>query len=134
MGISTGSAAPPEIALRMFRAIVSTSASALLPSSAPSSAQYIVGTPAKTVISSRPISASAAAASNRGISTRVEPTESAEFMLTVWPKEWNSGSVTRQTSNYVGVLSNRRSADSALSTMLEWVSSAPFGCPVVPPV
>ena len=43
-----------------------------------------------------------AAASNRGSSTRVEPTAKPAFICTVDPKEWNSGSVIRCRSCWVG--------------------------------
>ena len=55
-------------------------------------AMYIVGTPWKVFTPSRTISSIAAAASKRGISTSVAPARQVEFMLTVWPKVWNSGS------------------------------------------
>ena len=54
-------------------------------------------------------------------------------MLTVWPKEWKSGRAPRTTSP---ALTSEvvREAMSALRERLKWVSSAPFGLPVVPEV
>lgn len=92
--------------------------------------QYIVGTPAKNVTFSSPINDSAVFGSNLGSSTRVAPVPKPAFICTVWPKEWNSGSVTRWTS--WSTTPNSRWQVSALSTMLACDSSAPFGSPVVP--
>ena len=100
--------------------------------SAPSSPQYIVGTPAKKVMSSFSSSATACPASKRGSSTRVAPTAKPAFIWTVDPNEWNSGSTTRCRSGRVGSLPNSRLQVSALSTRLAWDSSAPLACPVVP--
>ena len=68
---STGRLAPPATATRRLAASCLTSTS--LSSSAPSSPQYIVGTPAKKVTSSFAISDSAGPASNRGSITTVPP-------------------------------------------------------------
>ena len=54
-------------------------------------------------------------------------------MLTVWPKEWNSGRAPRTTSP-CSITQVVREATSALRERLLWVSSAPFGLPVVPEV
>ena len=62
---------------------------------APSRPQYIVGTPAKKVMFSSCISCSAGPASNLGSITTVDPVDAAPFWITVWPKEWNSGSTHR---------------------------------------
>ena len=71
-------------------------------------------------------------ASNRGSSTSVAPTEKPAFSCTVDPNEWNSGSVIRCRSCSVASDPNSRLQVSALSTRLEWDSSAPLGWPVVP--
>ena len=55
----------------------------------------MVGTPAKNVTSSDCISCSAAPASKRGSMTTVPPYAAPPFWMTVWPKEWNSGSTHR---------------------------------------
>ena len=129
--ISTGSEAPPETATSMFSAIFSTSTSP--PSSAPRSPQYIVGTPAKKVMSSFCSRSTAACGSKRGTRKRVEPEANPAFICTEEPKEWNSGSVTRCRSP-VGRTPSIRLHSRALSTRLEWLSSAPLGWPVVPEV
>ncbi len=54
-----------------------------------------MGTPAKNVTFSFCISASAGPASKRGSITTVPPKAKAPFWITVWPKEWNSGSTHR---------------------------------------
>ena len=89
---STGSAAPPATATRRLAARVLTST---LSSRALSRPQYIVGTPPKKVTDSRSIRPSAAAGSKRGSITTVPPKANAPFWMTVWPKEWNSGSTHR---------------------------------------
>ncbi len=60
-----------------------------------SMAQYMVGTPANDVTFSRFMSSRAATGSNRGIRTMVACRRNPVFMTTVWPNEWNSGSVAR---------------------------------------
>ncbi|OIQ74042.1 hypothetical protein GALL_443180 [mine drainage metagenome] len=89
---STGSAAPPETATRRFFAIEEMSTPC---SSAPSRAQYIVGTPAKNVTPAFSIRSSAVRASKRGSMTTVPPKAQAVFWITVCPKEWKSGSTHR---------------------------------------
>jgi hypothetical protein len=54
-----------------------------------------VGTPAKKVTLSRSMSLSAGSASNRGSITTVPPNANPPFWMTVWPKEWKSGSTHR---------------------------------------
>ncbi len=54
-------------------------------------------------------------------------------MLTVWPKEWKSGRAPRTTSP-AAISQVVREETSALRKRLRWVSSAPFGLPVVPEV
>ena len=53
-------------------------------------------------------------------------------MITVWPKEWNSGSTASATSSWLNPTMSR--VATAFITMLAWVSSAPLGLPVVPEV
>ena len=126
--ISTGRLEPPDTAIRSVRAIRSTSTSSVRALSSP---QYIVGTPAKNVTSSVCSSRTAAAASNRGSITSVEPAANPAFMSTVEPNEWNSGSTSRWVSA-PGRVPNRRWQVSALRTRFAWDSSAPLACPVVP--
>ena len=76
---------------------------------------------------------SASPGSNLGSIVRVAPTRREAFMLTVWPKEWKSGSEPRTTSPS-SILQVVCEAISALRVRLRWVSSAPFGLPVVPEV
>jgi hypothetical protein len=93
--ISTGRLDPPATAIRRLRAIRSTSTPS---ESALSRPQYMVGTPAKNVMSSLSSSLTAAAASKRGSSTSVDAVPKPAFMLTVEPNEWNSGSTARWVS------------------------------------
>ena len=53
-------------------------------------------------------------------------------MPTVCPKEWKSGSPPKTMSSVD--TSTSPTLISALRAMLAWVSSAPFGLPVVPEV
>ena len=109
---STGSADPPAAATRRFAASFSTSTDRPPASfSAPSSPQYIVGTPAKKVMPSSCISCSAGPASNLGSITTVPPVAAPAFWITVWPKEWNSGSTHRNVSGLSGVDSEQRLAE-----------------------
>ena len=64
---------------------------------------------------------------------RQAPTISEAFMLTVWPKEWNSGRPPKTTSP-AAISEVVREETSALRWRFAWVSSAPFGLPVVPEV
>ena len=90
---STGSDEPPDTHSR------SVERSALSRVSQCSIALYIVGTPMKTVTSSRSMISSALAGSKRGISVTVAPLAIAAFIVQVWPKEWNSGSAPSSTSS-----------------------------------
>ena len=54
-------------------------------------------------------------------------------MPTDWPKEWNSGSAPRTTESELTSQVVRETI-SALRARFVWVSSAPFGLPVVPEV
>ena len=62
-------------------------------------ALYIVGTPWNTVTPSRSMISSAFSGSKRGIIVTVAPTETALFIVQVWPKEWKSGSAPSSTSS-----------------------------------
>ena len=129
---STGSADPPATATRTWSATRFTSTPES--SSAPSRPQYIVGTPAKKVTPSCSISVSAGPASKRGSSTTVPPKAKPAFMITVWPKEWNSGSTHSSVSGLSASAPKSASLASALLIMLRCISSAPLGWPVVPEV
>ena len=75
---------------------------------------------------------STASAAKRGSNVMVAPEQKPVFMSTVWPKEWKSGSTTRQTSSlFIWIMSR---VATAFMTMLLWVNSAPLGLPVVPEV
>ena len=115
------------MAIRSESAMASMSNSA---GSALTRPQYMVGTPAKKVTFSCCISESAMRASKRGSSTSVAAAPNPALSCTLWPKEWNSGSVTRWTS--CSTVPKTLWLLSAFMTMLAWVSSAPFGVPVVP--
>jgi len=94
---------------------------------------YIVGTPSNTVTWSRPITSSAFVASNRGTRVRHAPERTDALSPQVSPKQWNSGRQPITTS--FSLSSTRVSAlSAALVVMFRWVSSAPFGWPVVPDV
>jgi hypothetical protein len=76
---------------------------------------------------------SAVTASNLGIRVRPAPATTAVLRLQVWPKAWNSGRQPITTSS--GPRSSSEPAvTSAFLATLAWVSSAPFGVPVVPDV
>ena len=102
--------------------------------SALSSAQYIVGTPAKIVTSCSTMRFSAISPVNRGTRTSVAAVANPPFMRTVAPKVWKRGSVTSMVSARSGVVWNRRLQPIALRMRFECESSAPFGWPVVPEV
>jgi hypothetical protein len=76
---------------------------------------------------------SALSGSKRGSSVTVAPTLTALFIVQVWPKEWNSGRAPRRTSSS---LISPSFSDTPFEFLdrFEWVSSAPFGLPVVPDV
>ena len=60
------------------------------------------------------------------------PTRTAAFSPLVSPKTWNSGSAPNVTVS--GPESTRSTEICAAARRLPWVSSAPFGVPVVPDV
>ncbi len=121
---ATGSEAPPDTQLRN----VVTGACRAARSSR---RMYMVGTPKNAVTRSACTSSIASSASNLGCSTSVPPTRNVEFIDTVWPKVWNSGRQPSTTSSrYSGFASKALTV--AFMTRFRWVSTAPFGCPVVP--
>ena len=89
---STGIAAPPDMQMRSVEVSVEPARSAC------SSALYIVGTPWKTVTASRSMISSALSGSKRGSIVTVAPLQTAQFIVQVWPNEWNSGSAPSSTS------------------------------------
>ncbi len=97
-----------------------------------SRATYIVGTPSMTVQRSRWSTSSALVGSKRGSRVIVPPARTVAFIPTVWPNEWNSGSPPKTTSSGVNRIMLTHSW--ALLAMFAWLSSAPFGLPVVPDV
>ena len=124
---STGRAAPPDTQVRS----VDTSYDARF--GTPSIAAYMVGTPSYTVTLSRPITCSAFTGSNRGIRVSVAPEAMAAFSPQIIPNTWNSGRQPITTSS--GPISIRVRAVTAWFLFRPaWVSSAPFGFPVVPEV
>ena len=128
---STGIAAPPDTPSRRTDAIALRSWRSAAPGRF-SSVMYIVGTPAKIVTLCACIALNTASGSKRGSSTIDAPAIRAAFICTVWPKLWKSGSTIRCTSSAAW----RMIAWLAMMFIatLEWVSSAPFGLPVVPEV
>ena len=95
-------------------------------------AAYIVGTPSKTVTPSLSSIVNASEASNRGSRVRHAPVRTAVFSPQVWPNEWNRGSAPNMTSSWS--TSSRFWVTSTFLARFKWVSSAPFGVPVVPDV
>jgi hypothetical protein len=93
----------------------------------------MVGTPWKIVTRSRSRISSALPGSKRGIIDRVEPVYTEQFSEQVCPKEWNSGRAPSRTSSEA-ISARVPAAISTLRRRFEWVSSAPFGLPVVPDV
>ena len=93
----------------------------------------MVGTPAKRVTRSRVTIAAASSGVKRGSRVKLPPTARVAFWMQVWPKEWNSGSVARATSSaFTGI--RRGTTMVQLTRRFAWLSSAPFGLPVVPEV
>ena len=96
-------------------------------------AAYMVGTPSKIATASRSMMSSALAGSNLGSSVSVPAEATVAFSPQVRPKTWNSGRQPITTSSAL-FFSSVRAVSSALRTRPAWVSSAPFGWPVVPEV
>ena len=124
---SAGIAAPPDMQSRRV------DASAPSAESQCSIALYIVGTPWKTVTRSRSRISSALSGRKRGSIVTVEPVAIALFIVQVCPNEWKSGSAPSSTSSSVKPASLPPVA-LQLRYRFAWVSSAPFGVPVVPDV
>ena len=93
----------------------------------------MVGTPSKTVTRWPAMIRRACAASNRGSRVRHAPDATATLSATVCPNTWNSGRPPNITSSGPAWTMSARDT-SVLLMRLPWVSSAPFGCPVVPEV
>jgi hypothetical protein len=98
-----------------------------------SNAVYIVGTAANTVTWWPARICSARVGSKRGSRVRDAPDATAVLSVHVCPNEWNSGSPPKTTSSAVSCSRSVR-ITSVLLARLAWVSSAPFGWPVVPEV
>src|SRR3954464_979895 len=124
---SAGIAAPPDMQIR------SDEQSALSHDAEWSIALYIVGTPWKRVALSRSMISSALSGSKRGSIVTVAPTLTALFIVQVWPNEWKSGSAPSSTSSLL-ISPSFCDTPAELRYRFAWVSSAPFGCPVVPEV
>jgi hypothetical protein len=67
------------------------------------------------------------------MSVSVEPWSTAAFSPQVRPKTWNRGRHPMMTSP-VALSSSVSAVVRQFPARLAWVSSAPFGCPVVPEV
>ena len=119
---SSGSAAPPDTRIRSSDRSDTPGWS--------SSAMYIAGTPWNTVTPSRRMTSSARPASNRGIRVSRPPAWIVALSAQVWPNAWYSGSAPRTTSSTPSA--SIRATVSALLPRFAWVSSMPFGRPVVP--
>jgi len=93
---------------------------------------HIVGTPRKTWTFSRANRSRAAFASNRSTRATDAPAASVMFSAADMPKTCASGAPPNTTSSCV----TASSLPSVVATMRSpvWVSSAPFGPPVVPDV
>ena len=125
--ISTGSEAPPEMHTRSDAACAGSASGRC------SIAAYMVGTPSKIVTASRWMISSALAPSNLGSSVSVPAAATVAFSPQVRPKTWNSGRQPITTSSLL-FFSSVCAVSWALRTRPAWVSSAPFGWPVVPEV
>ena len=93
----------------------------------------MVGTPSNTVTPSLAMMSSAPEGSKRDIRVTVDPAWMAALRQQVWPKAWKNGRHPRITSA-VSSPSRVVAMTWALRLRLKWVSSAPFGWPVVPEV
>src|SRR5215217_56780 len=124
---SAGIAAPPDMHVRSEEQLASSADEQW------SIALYIVGTPWKIVTLSRSMISSAFSGSKRGSIVTVAPTLTALFMVHVWPNEWNSGSAPRSTSSAL-ISPSFWETPAEFLYRFRWVSSAPFGLPVVPEV
>ncbi len=93
----------------------------------------MVGTPSKTVTRWPAMIRRACSASNRGSRVRHAPAATATLSATVCPNTWNIGRPPKMTSSGRARTMSARDT-SVLLMRLRWVSSAPFGWPVVPEV
>ncbi len=75
----------------------------------------------------------AEAALNRGITSSVAPLNSGTFIAPASPPLWNMG-MTETHVSPPGSKAYHSANWMVLATMLRWVSMAPLGVPVVPPV
>jgi hypothetical protein len=124
---STGIAAPPDTHSRRVPT------SALSRPGWLSSAWYIVGTPSKMVTLSRPDDLQRLARLEAGIIVRQAPIFTLALSPQVWPKEWKERQCSQQ--HVLGLaVEQRPHRDLAVAVEVAWVSSAPFGVPVVPEV
>jgi hypothetical protein len=92
----------------------------------------IEGTPSNMVARSRTIAVSTATGSNRGMSDIVHPNRTQTSRMLDIPNTWNNGSTVITMSE--GCTPNSRPGISAFMYICMWLSSAPFGRPVVPEV
>jgi hypothetical protein len=92
----------------------------------------MVGTPKNIVAECAPTASSTSATPNFGSSTIEEPASSVPFTATPSPCMWNSGSA--HTSRSAAVHSHACSSEDAPASRFTWLSTAPFGAPVVPEV
>ena len=79
---------------------------------------------------SRSMISSAFSGSKRGSIVTIAPAPTAQFIVQVWPNEWNSGSAPSSTS--FSSISAKPAVVRQLRSRLACVSSAPLGRPVVP--
>jgi len=94
--------------------------------------RYVAGTPIIVVTRFDSISDRARPASNDGSRTTVAPFHHARRGCTFHPPMWYWGSTWSTTSNVV--TSMRWSIERFVQKQLAWVSTAPFGRPLVPDV
>src|SRR6202012_5857407 len=116
----SGRAAPPEMQVRKLRVAPGAASDAT-----PSNAEYIVGTPAKTVTPSRSITSRTSRGSKQGISVNVASANT-QVSPTVKPKTWNSGKQPITTSSGP-VSTTDRAQTSALRPRPAWVRLRPLG-------
>ncbi len=122
----SGIGAPP------LRAIRSEDRSASAKRGVAASARYIEVTPKSRVTRSDSITSTACTGSNLASSSAVPPLSTVGNSTWLSAAVWNSGAVTRATSALVRSTSTIRLC--TFHTTLPWVSTTPFGRPVVPEV
>ena len=94
----------------------------------------MVGTPAKSVMASRSMISKADFGSKRGNNEKLPPAAMVAFWMQVCPNEWKRGSVASALSSLRSSSTSLGTTNAQLRKRLLWLSSAPFGCPVVPDV